>query len=611
MRRWPKVQLFVPREIHPGESFIAEVALRCKSEVPVEFIDVTFQSEERLTTGGDLSAPHVVVRPALRARVSEAQCLPKGDHRFAARFELPRDVPPSYVGRSIEHRSSIEVLVSIPWWPDARSTFEVVVTRARPPALGAARPAIRFSTAGPVSREPYCEGSLVRDVVFAGGTLEGAIALGNVEYNRYTAIGLSLVGVERVGAAQAEAHRYSIVLPVVEPVEGRVEPFRMRLPEGIQPSFSHGRTSLSWSLEIELEVAWGQNLTASVPLTVALPEPDEPSKVARPQAAAHVIGSERWRRIWTQEAERSGLTLTREQQLDGTRGPVSISIRRNHRGADGIYLVGRLSWPSLGLDLVLQKRCRANRARGQVVEVGDDEAARELRVVAREPEQVHPLLPARLLRVLGRFESVLLDDDGALLSVRDAGHNPVTLGTFVSDVVDVAESMSRAPESIPPPAALAGAAPAWRRFARELGGTLQSSRMWIAGGSWGGLPVAVGTTWTPRGKPEATVIEVGLAPPLDFPIQLAFETAEPEDEGRTLERIEGLEGEVAARIDRRARAALAKLFGRSRRVELSSSAVRTAGPAPCMDPALLVSQLGASVELARALRRELPLGPYR
>jgi hypothetical protein len=532
----------------------------------------------------------------MRARMLEDQELPEGPTRRRVKFALPPNVPPSYLGRGVRVDYTVEVHVSIAWWPDRRERFVVHVllpaVEARPKPL-----VVSSDPTGPRGTLPHAEVSLRDANVPSGGVLRGALAFGNVEYHRYTGFKLAIVGLESVNAdprmrgfGELEITRYEMSVPVDGPAEGEAIPFAMRLPS-LTPSMSYPGWARRWVFEVTLQRRLATDHAFQFPVTI-LPTLAGPS-TSRPRHAPPAIGNERVRRVWQDAADRHGLSLS-DDVLSGARGDVRVTVTREHRGDAGIFLVGRLAFPPLHLALDGGKRTGFRRILGGGEPLGAEAWDRVHYLTGREGPQVaafaRPLAPA-----LAALALADLDDEHMVVERRDAGQLARPLEGFVGDVVRIAERLPEARAAIPAPGALAEGEARWHELAKRLGTTLERARMSVSG-DLAGLRAEITTQWGQDGRPEHTEV------------RLACAEAIPERQHLTWRRDDGapVNGE---RLPPDARAAVHFLAERSLALRIGELEVRADLEAPLVDPRPALVALEALERLRAALRTAH--GPYR
>lgn len=546
----PSVRVRVPNEIRPGDDFRAVVVLDCKRPVEIRFVEVVLEGKEHWSIGaGDSSVSRSQVLLRLGAPLSDERTLPKGRTELSVRIPLPEHSPPSFRGSASEIEYSLAVHVSIPWWPDRRSSFEIHVapTEVASPDI---EPQIYSSDPkGPVAREPHVEVSLAGAWTRVGDIVIGALALNNVAHNRYSEIQVGLRGVETLydagrERAEREYMRYQIRLGAEQAREGEMIPFRFRLPDDamadlpqvVRPEGRAPLFSLRWQLEVVVGIHWGSDLTLRMPFRV-LPRSkrpgDAPSRLAPPP-----VGSDRLRGVWEACGEAHGLRYE-AQTLYGQLGGTTLSIRRDHLGRDGIFVVAEISYPELHLDLEVEPATKIQKMVGGGVRVGHPSWDRDHYVRARDADQVALVLRA-LLPAMASSRLRRMDDRRLTIGVRDAGTSRTRMERFVAASSALARTFEAIRRDLPPPPSVASSVGVWRELAARTGAELETARMRIKG-QLGTMEAEVRLAFDDDGRPLSTWISVRPPSPIDTEHELHV-TGDTDDVRTQLER--RFDGEV-------------------------------------------------------------------
>ncbi len=349
----PEIKLFAPRVIVAGTPFSARVVLECEHAVPIDEIEV-----ELLGTGVWYSTSqygqHRNTLPFSRwvaHPVKSRRELSPGTHELSVSFELPRDIPTSYGGRTLSVEWTIRVNVDIPWWPDARATFAVHVSS--PPPDDETPPPRRVfasSSRGPSPRKPYAEVSLGTTTVHSGGRLHGRVAFANTSTNQYQALRLALVAVETVpGLLSSWSQHNQVARWVVSldsPAEDAPIDFALSLPTGLVPGFATRKLSIEWFLEVRVDVAWSLDTKLWIPITVVGQRAEGAGEMAAPLA----VGSQRLALVWREAARQSGYNYA-DGELTREIGICRLVVRREHQGRRGLRLVGEALFRDVDLGL--------------------------------------------------------------------------------------------------------------------------------------------------------------------------------------------------------------------------------------------------------------------
>lgn len=582
MRGRPDVDLRIPPVVHPGDEVSVEMVMTAGSDTPIDFIHLRFDGIESLThhAGNELRVSRRPIAAEL-FRLREQGVLSEGEHRFSIKLSIPPDAPPSYVGINALIRYELHLHVSIPWWPDLRETFELLV-EPHPPARPKIQPARQTSARG---NAPFIDLAL-SDTSFApNDEVHGAFAIGNAPRGGDLGVEVSLVSIEQstvegsTSRAVSSRHMAPTVFPVLH--DGGEVPFRIRVPKDAVPSFETERCKLTWIVEVTLRISWTESIQCSLPVQI------ERYKVPRGAAAGRPeIGAARWRRIWSEVGGRHALVLADDQlALTGARGDVQIEIALD-RGEGDAGLVATLSYPSLGLGLRVQP---------QVVNLLPDPIEVRLRggrVERRETEQCEAFFAQRLTAALLAFKPPVIDDTRTVVRKATSGFNEYALETFIEATIALVDALVDAAERVPPPAAMTDALPAWRAFASATGARLCVGGMALTAASIDGGLFDVTTRFGRDAAVSGTSVRLQIDPPLDH----RFDLADPGSFGAAPPGSR----EIALALQ----ASVARLV-----IDRTSLSVDIDGP--IADPAELRPRLAEMMALARRLRGERRPGPYR
>lgn len=484
----PEIALYAPRTLTAGDSFEARVVLRCAEAVPVDELTlelvgngVWFTSSQHGQHRNERSVVRLVGRP-LTSLVE----LTPGEHEYRVSFAIPMDAPPSFSGGFLKIEWEFRVRASIPWWPDAKSTF-VAHVAPRPSVAQQGRPQVFTSNVeGPQGTKPYAEVSL-GDAI-SGQQLEGTVALSNTAYNDYQAVELRLVSRETVPSlfsAHTVTNKHSTWrVPLSSPGEAELIRFRLQLPFMV-PGFETQQLGLAWLLEVRLCLSWALDEKLWVPLAVQHRAVADASEASAPLA----VGNDRLANVWRVAGRDSGFNY-RDGQLSREFGAARLVIRREHRGRRGLRLVAEALYPDLDLGLRAEKgrlRCRD---------------AAQAEVLA---ERTDPRLSGLTLEHA--------DDQRLLCAVDDAGSRHKPVAQLATAFAELWGAFEEARDAFPAPADMAEAVPEFRAAARRLGGELDVASMDIRG-SRHEIPFALEVQW--EGDDLArTVLEVRPTLPVD------------------------------------------------------------------------------------------------
>lgn len=584
MRGRPDIDLRLPPVAHPGDEIAIEVVATSHSDTPIDFFDVTFEGDELVTLNPDgvlRSHAQTIVRDAKRLR--DEGILAEGEHRFEARFTVPADAPASYLGALATIRYQVRVHVSIPWWPDLRETYELLV---EPHPTPRPQPAPATDTSDGANGQPFIELS-VADTCFApNDEVSGAFATGNVGRDAGDGVEISLVAVEQVQSGQlvfrSEQMRHNLPNVFRAPRGGREVPFRFRVPKEAVPSFESATCRLSWTLTATFRSSTFHVAQASIPVVIGRHAGGRAGAGRMPG-----VGASRWRAAWAAAGEPHGLALDEERLgLAGARGEVRVRVDVREDEDEGA-LSATFSYPPLMLGL------RAAPQLLVMLPTALEQMFPGLRIEHRELEQARAFLgPVR--DALAGVKLVSADDRTLVARGQVAGYDRQSVEPFVRHATEIAEAIRAAIEAVPPPASMRDALPAWRAFATATGARLVVGGMALRGASVDGALFDVTTQLGADGDAVATRVEMRLDPPLPRRTQrdLATPGSEAELPPGCRELVEALRAS-ARRLDVRREALAVELAGGT------------------LDPAGLRPKMIEMFVLARRLRGDRSPGPYR
>ena len=519
----PTIELLLPRSITIGSRFEAEVRLQAPEDVEVEHVHVDLRCKAGWTIGsGKSQVSRYDELLGLRAKPFSGPKLTRGDHSFRATFELPPHLPPSYEGGVASVRWTMDVEVSIPWWPDARSHHGITV-RLPDAHTADPRPAI-FRTQESHRGAPRIEASLASSAIAPGGRVAGAVALLGFDAEHPFPIRVGLLEhetlVTRSDYARSRPGR-SWFVKVESPAgdHARPTPFEFLIPNEVVPDFRCPPFAHEFRLEIEVKTGLFSSSKLTIPVVVANDRvlKDESSKLIAPS-----VGASRLAEIGGEVAVRRGYaidadTLTRNFEIGGL--PVGIGVRHESRAGEGTLLVADLTFPRLGLDLAVEPQTGIAGYFARDIEAGEPLWDRLHRVSARDDVQTSAWLKTLLPRLDPddwTFERV--GDESARLSVQDAALTAESLDAFVLRVERVAQAIASVIGLVPPPTGV-DVGPEWTSLAARLGARFVVGDLAIDDGKLGNTKVVLETRWE---SVPLHVIEVSPDPPLPEEVSFAF-----------------------------------------------------------------------------------------
>lgn len=595
MRSRPKIKLLLnPPNVMPGDTLLAEAVLSVLSETPVDFVRLRLEGNAFTAVGQ--GKQRVTYRGVFYDRewTSPPMKMFRGEMRFPTSFDLPAWLPPTYNGADASITYRLNVYVSIPWWPDRSVTFEVPVRLAPTPAPEPLPTTFASTRDGPKGKLPFMEVSYDATQLAIGDVLSGSVSLQNLHGRKVRSVGLTFVELETLAQPRydvREGMRFRLRVFDGCPPEGVAIPFRVRLPDTATVTMGMaGRTqmvplSIATQVEMRADVAWGEDIVLRSPIVV-FPRASTP----RPrQGWVAPVGRERQMLVWQNTAMKLGLINDEEgQRMTGQRGHVTVAITTEHREND-FWLVATLGWPNLGLDLDVAERTWSDALAVNVIKVNDPHIDERFAAHAREYAQAAGLVTSSVLGELMPFESVKITDEGAVLALRGAPHNPEKLEPFILKALSIADTWSRVIAAVPPPTLFAADVTAWEALASRLRGRLERGRMFIHDGQVGPYSVDIGSIWEGGGLHLGSVVSVAIDPPL-------------ETVPTTIE---------APSLSPAARDAWRELANRSKSVAITKDAVTIELEGRLADPQTAMPVVDLAVALRRALTGTIAAGPFR
>ncbi|MEM9490388.1 MAG: hypothetical protein AAGC55_14675, partial [Myxococcota bacterium] len=357
------------------------------------------------------------------------------------------------------------------------------------------------------------------------------------------------------------------------------------------PATFHGsRWSLSWYFECRARIRWAHDMTLRIPVAVAARR--SRTSVPSTRHAPPTVGSRRVHAMWRTVAETHSLRFE-HQRLSGRRANCDLDVVREHRGGDGVFLLGTLGYAALNLDLIIEPSRGWRRLGSSGLQLGSRHWDRDHYITCRDPSQLDAIADD-LRNALSQFRTVRMNDHHAVVELRNAGASKDRLMSFVRDLIALAECIDSARHHIPPPERMRECAPSWRELAGKLDGSLEMAHMAVSG-SLAGLAVSVRTEWSPGGEPLHTLLEARPTMTIDEDHRIAVVAADEDSS-------------VSAELGQLSPAATHAVDG-ARAVDITAEAITVTLPAPLSDTRSVVPRLHAMCTWARELSS--PGGPYR
>ncbi|MDI1444227.1 hypothetical protein [Polyangium sp. 6x1] len=505
MRSRPDVTVYLdPAEPSPGDRVRVHVHLKSTTQTPFDAIDVELVGREsryrRTSSNGKTSTRKYHRREILRlGKRFPAGVLEPGTWEQAIDFPLPHGLPPTYRSGYSSIAYELSVHVNIPWWPDRHETYVLPIRVPTAPATPP-EPRVFTNQAGEHRGEdPVIELSVEDQRLPVAGTLAGAIALTGLGDRRLRRIELSTSHVETAlvpsTAGPAEVDRRTWQLFEGTPEEGASIPFRISIPPDLVPTFQSPFIRVDHALEVVAVVAFGRDISLRVPVVV------ERQRGARKAVKGlPLVGKQRHLSVWRAGADAvraAGYTVVdfdpEQAMLTLDVRGIRVEVTEEHREGMGPCLVAELAFPALGLDVRLAERRWTDF--GEKLPGLDKRLAKRFTVRAREPMQATSLLGAEVRDALEVFDEAALDDEHVVVVQKGGVYQVSGLERFLARAQMLAHRLAKAISTVPPPAALAQALPAFQRFAEQRGARLRVGDLAIDGFSRAGIPLSLDHRW--------------------------------------------------------------------------------------------------------------------
>ncbi len=481
----------VPRA---GDRLTVWLALTSKSRTPVKRIVVTLAVSERRVAAGQESSAVVVELIRLEATFG-AEVLEPGTKRISVLFDLPGNLPPTFEG-STSVSATLTVRVEIPWWFTLEENFALQFGPRLVPANPRGAKVFATHSDGPKQGDPYMEATLDPGALALGGEVQGAVSISLVPKRLRAGLLIMSTPTRAVGGSPAILRRYEATLGQPEQA-GRRLLFSVAVPANEVPSLELSLSRIHWVFELSAEFSRGAPLRLQIPVEMAT------LQSAPPVVALPPIGEERQLRVWAEVGSRLAMTFSGNAQLlSKTVGNVSVELR----GVTGEFgLEGKLSWPSLGIELRMRRSDWTDGFR-----LFKQSPVEGLFVSAREEPQVAPFCGAALVAVLSRFESFEVDDSSCLVRFPRGSQRTNTLLEVATNVLELARLLDRTIADVPPPARAAALLPAWQEFAAVHRARLEVGSLSLRSFAWDDTEVEIETTWSNDGEAQETVVTMPL-----------------------------------------------------------------------------------------------------
>jgi hypothetical protein len=219
--------------------------------------------------------------------LAEGGELPPGEHTYPIWFQVPPNALPTYSGNNTDVSYLIRARVDVPWWFDVRTqkSFCVqldpdIVRKMRKKVSAASKHFIQQPdalTLPPDNQDikkprPGILVELDRDAYLAGEQIFGRITILNPKEKRIRKVDVVFTAKEY---AWAEGHtkyitveKYKSRIGADQILEGVPSSFSIPIPRKVKTSFSGSISRLDWSLEFNVDIAFGFDVKAACPISI-------------------------------------------------------------------------------------------------------------------------------------------------------------------------------------------------------------------------------------------------------------------------------------------------------------------------------------------------------
>lgn len=495
VRRKPKLEVkTAPAVPRAGDRLTVWLSFTSKNRTPVKRTVVSLAVSERLAAAGQESSEIVVELFRLQATFG-AEVLERGTKKMTVFFDLPGNLPPTFEG-STSVRATLTVRVEIPWWFTLEESFVLQFGPRLVPTNPRGAKVFATHAEGPKQGQPYMEATLDPGALALGGQVQGAVSISMVPKSLQAGLLIMSAPTRGTGRAPALLRRYEATLGQPEQA-GRRLLFSVGVPANEVPSLELSLARIHWVFELNAEFTRGAPLSLQIPVEMATVQS------APPLAALPPIGEERRLRVWAEVGRRLAMSHSaNEQLLSKTLGAISVELR----GVAGEFgLEGKLTWPSLGIELRMRRSDWTDGFR-----LFKQSPVEGLFVSAREAPQVAPFCASDLVAVLSRFESFEVDDDSCQVRFPRGSQRTNTLLEVATNVLELAQLLDHTIARVPPPARATALLPAWRDFAAVHRAQLEVGSLSLRALPWEDAEVDIETRWSDDGEAIETVVTMPL-----------------------------------------------------------------------------------------------------
>lgn len=496
----PTIRTFLtPAHVAAGNSLDVRFELTSTQATKVDFIEVSLEGTESryrrtVTTGKSTRRTYYRRTQLSLAARFPSTTLEPGTIEHRARFELPPDAPPTFRSALSQIAYSLTVHVSIPWWPDARARYDVVVL---PQTYAKASPRPLLVTSNPSEsrgKDPLIELSANATVLAPGSPFDASIALTGAGDRTIRRVELALVAIERPlvssSAGPLEVDRRVWAVREGTPADGEACAMRAVVPPDMVRTFKTPFIAVDHFLEAKAVVAWGSDISLTVPVSVV--DLDGPANSAESPS----VGRARHRDVWRAASDHLRLPGVTQLSVDAdscearfTVGAVSAVVCEETHASLGPSVVAELTYADVGLDLRVAERKWSDF--GSKVPSLNAAFGKRFSCSIRDPKQALSLLSADVQEAVLLFDEVGISDDRVVALRKGGVYQPSSLQRVLQLVVGLAQRLDIALRRVEPPPVFADCVDVWRAFAAKYNATLRSGDLSVTGWSVRGHSLAI------------------------------------------------------------------------------------------------------------------------
>ena len=499
----PRVEITAVGPVVAGSRLTLDIVISVGDEgFDVEQVKLTIRGEQGwVIRGGKHRTAYDVAHPDFEAVLSGPRTL-HGATTFRHSVQLPGDMPPNHELEPAHARLVAKVQMVTQRWFD--KAFEVALPVALPQRAPVPAVPMRVRSAATTADQPAIEIALASTRFIPGGTIVGSCAMFHVDDKHARHVDVSLVPLlTLLGRSSRERRSKRIHYDVVVPAGagGTSVPFVLPIPGDTTPGFTTLSHELAWSVVVSLD-SWLGMGSARIEIPVELVATAGVTQMRVPPRVAD-------RRIVEMLAGVVGWRVVNELSIVRDLGDNRLAIVYDYRGEDGTFVVSKIEFVSLGLDLSVVPSSLLRSLFVRDVEVDISPWDRRHHVVVRSPAQAIPPLRAvvpTLLAVTGLGELVRWTDDEIVFERAAIDVDEADIDEAATGLERLVVALDAAHRLIAPPFHVD--LEAWHELARWLAGTLVVGDLSIHGELDGEI-VQLRVEFDRDAKPVGIRIEVG------------------------------------------------------------------------------------------------------